>query len=503
MLYTRTPLFIGSGETFDHPEIKKDDDSPAEVLGFTRAGNTPFIPGSTIKGSLRRELEKFGMEDKNTELMQAVFGKGPEEGNGNDQGSGGKARFHDALLISRRMEPTPLPCWNMETKTFIEAHNCMDRITRTAADKMLFYQETVPAGVGFRLEITGRFGPDHAEAEKEAALLLAALEKFSEYDKGGLSLGADTASGRGRLFWELREVTVIEEDHVRKWLNDPSSRPFCTKLYQPVGSHRRTRLLSKGRVMLAPQPEENITIPIVLRFDSHFLVNDPPLQPELQKKKKGQDDDFPDHRPLRDEMGEVILPASSVRGTLRSQTEKIIRTLGARACEPGQAGTCRAADVKQDYQGLCLACRLFGAQGWRSPVRISDFRLTHSREETTQELLAIDRFTGGGKYGAKFNIQAIYKPVFEGEIEIELGRIAQVDDSIGKGDWGLGLLALVLRDLREGDISFGFGASKGYGSCTADIVCWDDEEFQGKARTGLENFREMVAKEQGGEDGQG
>ena len=504
LLHTQSPLFVGSGDTFEHPEIKKDDGTRAEVLAFTRAGNTPFIPGTTLKGYLRSRIWQLAQGNKEVEkLVEAVFGKGPGKEANRNQGQGGKARFHDALLISRRVEPTPLPYWNPETQTFIEAHNCLDRVTKTVAEKMLFYQETVPAGVGFAVEITGKFGPEDTLAEKEVALLLASLEWFSgKAEEEGLSLGADTATGKGRLLWELEEVSVIEESDVKGWLATPRSRPFYRELYRPIGPDREKGLLSAGRALLRPGPKENITIPVVIRFDSHFLVNDPPSPPEAEKKKKDLESEIADHRPLRDEQGQAVLPASSVRGALRSQAERIIRTLGGKACHPGTPGACRSTVPRRDYKDLCPACRAFGAPGWRSPVRISNFRLVESRGETTQELLAIDRFTGGGKHGAKFNVQAVYQPVFKGEVEIELGRLAQVEanDPPGEGNWVLGLLALLLRDLKEGDITFGFGASKGYGSCTAEIGCWDDEGFRKKARTGLDNFRKMVQK-QGGDDG--
>ncbi len=497
-LHTLSPLFVGSGDTFAHPEIKKEDGKPAEVLAFTKAGGIPFIPGSTLKGCLRNRMEQL-VDERYKSLFDALFGTGPEKGPGKDQGQGGKARFYDARLASRRVEPTPLPYWNPETQTFIEAHTCKDRVTGTCLDKMLFYQETVPAGLCFAVEITGRFGPGSTLSEKEVALLLVSLEEFSKDPSGdGLCLGGDTASGKGRLLWELKDVSVIDEGDVKKWIRDDACVPFCQDLYRPVGSGDTKRLLSIGKSLLKSPVREEVAIPITIKFDSHFLVNDPPSPSEVEKKKKDPDICTPDHRPLRDEMGRVLLPASSVRGALRGQAERIIRTMGGTACSPGTFGACRATDLGRDYRHLCPACRAFGAPGYRSPLRISDFRLADSKGEMTQELLAIDRFTGGGKRGAKFNIQAIFRPAFKGEIVVELGRLREIEKKGGTPDacWVLGLLALVLRDLIEGDITFGFGASKGYGSCRAEVGCWEDEQFRQKAVNGLKVFREMIDEKQ-------
>jgi hypothetical protein len=41
----------------------------------------------------------------------------------------------------------------------------------------------------------------------------------------------------------------------------------------------------------------------------------------------------------------------------------------------------------------------------------------------------------------------------------------------------LSLLAYTLRDLKEGDISFGFGAAKGYGATVADVRLTEAPDF--------------------------
>ncbi|MCI5133052.1 MAG: hypothetical protein D3904_16440, partial [Candidatus Electrothrix sp. EH2] len=113
-----------------------------------------------------------------------------------------------------------------------------------------------------------------------------------------------------------------------------------------------------------------------------------------------------------------------------------------------------------------IVCQVFGAAGWKTRIRIQDFHWTQQIDGPTeketrysgcaskqQDFVAIDRFHGGGKDGAKFAVEHSESPCFQGRITVS----RRVDES------GKGLLALVLRDLREGDISFGFGANKGYG----------------------------------------
>jgi CRISPR/Cas system CSM-associated protein Csm3 (group 7 of RAMP superfamily) len=194
-------------------------------------------------------------------------------------------------------------------------------------------------------------------------------------------------------------------------------------------------------------------------FDGPFLVND-----QSKSRKVTGDDHKADMNPRRETNGNVSLPAASFRGALRAQAEKIIRTVGGHACTTRKP--CKAITNTKDVKNLCLACRLFGASGWKTAIAIPQFELESCKnKEFRQDFLAIDRFTGGGKDGAKFDALSVLDPIFSGVIRIDMEK---------SGQWGLGLLALTLRDLKEGDITFGFGAAKGYGACQA-IVGWPDD----------------------------
>ena len=128
---------------------------------------------------------------------------------------------------------------------------------------------------------------------------------------------------------------------------------------------------------------------------------------------------------------------------------------------------------------------MFGAPGWRSPLALSDFVPEEGAcEIQTQEMLAVDRFTGGGREGAKYNAKAVIDPVFQGRIVLDRNRAPS---------FALGLLALVLRDLKEGELSFGWGsAGKGYGRCQeVEIERWNEEEFMKEA---TESWQALKAK---------
>jgi CRISPR/Cas system CSM-associated protein Csm3 (group 7 of RAMP superfamily) len=106
---------------------------------------------------------------------------------------------------------------------------------------------------------------------------------------------------------------------------------------------------------------------------------------------------------------------------------------------------------------LCLGCQLFGStrRGSRLIVEDASYAGDGLPVYKMHDFLAIDRFTGGGAEGFKFDALALWKPGFRARIF--LGNPEK---------WEVGWLTLVLRDLAEGWLRVGFGASKGFGKVT-------------------------------------
>ena len=113
-------------------------------------------------------------------------------------------------------------------------------------------------------------------------------------------------------------------------------------------------------------------------------------------------------------------------------------------------------DKEPGNNDLCLACQLFGSAQKGSRLRVMDAPISGIPVWKAVDFLAIDRFTGGGVDGAKFDAAALWKPVFSVRMFLE-----------EPNSWELGWLALTLRDLAEGRLSFGFGSAKGFGRATA------------------------------------
>jgi CRISPR/Cas system CSM-associated protein Csm3 (group 7 of RAMP superfamily) len=259
--------------------------------------------------------------------------------------------------------------------------------------------------------------------------------------------------------WVISDAVCIGTSKVEKWLDDADAG-----VWTAIPGQSRRDVLKAWSPRVKKDRHSKIVINLELQFEGPFLVNDPS---RTKHKNKEKDDDRPDHAPLRDSQGRAFLPAHSFRGALRSQAERILRTIGggkaACAGTPAADGLkpCKAVyDVNKVATDLCPACRVFGAPGWRAPMSVSDFVGDADDQAVRQEFVAIDRFTGGGVSGLKFNTEAAHGCRLCGTISVDLSKFSKV-----AGPWAIGLLALVVRDLAEGDIPMGFGKHRGYGVC--------------------------------------
>lgn len=454
VLTTTTPLHIGDGSTREDL-LNETDKSKVEIAAVaTDRHHRAYLPGKTLKGNLRAWLTTH--TDAPRALIESVFGsKDARE----PKAVGGKAEFEDAFGQTVPVTSPQAPYWQAERLTGVTVSVAIDRKTRTASHAKLFHKEFVPPGISFAVTITGQ-----DLTSDEVALLLFALEGFND-SEAPVSLGADTGDGQGRLTWCLREIARLKKEEVLAWIQKPTP-PVAYNGLIVLKDDERQSLLAQAATLRRVRSPAVVTLTLVLYFDGPFLVNDPSKTRKDKDRAQPQEDKerTPDHEPLRDHTGRLLLPARSIRGAIRSQAEKIVRTLNLNAACPSvdPDHACTAISDADLRTTLCLTCQAFGAPGWRAPIEFSNFIPVPNGEGTPfhQEMLAIDRFTGGGARHLKFDARAVYRPVLTGTMTVDLYRI---------DPWALGLLALTLRDLVEGDIPLGFGAAKGYGACKAEI----------------------------------
>lgn len=484
LLTTQTPLHIGCGSWTTRPGLiaQNSDGAPklVEVAAVaTDHEHRAYLPGTALKGNLRTWANQVGLADN----LREVFGYAEQDGAGQDTGRGGLAEFWDAPAVPKQQLGHLPPDWNLERLTGVAASVAIARRTRTASEQKLFYVEFVPPGVTFATSIAGML------TEAEASALLTVLES----SVAGLRLGARTGDGWGQVRWRLESLKRLDGSSLRAWLQNPRGIGYSYLPTLPQGEvdKRRDEAASSAKELVRPSAPQLI-VDVTLSFTGGFLVNDPrqAATETARAAEAGSRAITPDHTPRLDAAGRPYLPAASLRGALRAHAERILRTLGgdAGACQRDQThGACPAvssmgievADSNGQrpsaVEALCPACKLFGAPGWRSPLEVTDFRSTNDVQVETQEFLAIDRFTGGGADKLKFNARRAMRPVLAGRLSLDISAL----DRCGAGAWALGLLGLLLRDLTEGDIHFGFGTSKGYGACTAaarvSLVDWPDD----------------------------
>ena len=87
-------------------------------------------------------------------------------------------------------------------------------------------------------------------------------------------------------------------------------------------------------------------------------------------------------------------------------------------------------------------------------MTIEEFTQIEDFATRKQDFVAIDRFTGGAADEAKFDARYADAPTLQTRLTLHLDGLKPED---------VALLALALRDVCEGKVTFGFGASKGYG----------------------------------------
>ncbi len=459
VLVLQSPLVIRTGEAEERPAREGEDAEPGTVAQVERdVRGQPYIPGTSLKGAIRawavRRLPSAA------DRIEALFGHDPrrigedqEAGGGDEsrqQGLGGRAEFHDAFLADvSDKEACHRPDHEGEEapekpKLPEAGSTAIDRRTGTAARQKLRFTELVPKGRRFRLVVTG----DGLEA-RDVGLLLAAFDAFG---RGEITLGGDVGSGKGRARIDDVSLRRLDATDVAKWLQAMAPGVWweCIREAEP---------LAKQQIQ-QPTPAEDvpaIQVCLELAFDGPFLVS------ERNRGKKGEAE--ADLVPTRAGYDVAVLPGESVKGALRAQAERIARTVHNLDDEAEHASVRRLFGPRAGGEALR-----------RGALAVSDFLPCNEPQERQQELVAIDRFTGGAAAGAKFSIRHLESPRLAGSLSLRLRppewrkasgkRAGEIDrDALKVRTEDLGLLALLLRDLAEGDITFGYGASKGYGAC--------------------------------------
>jgi CRISPR-associated protein (TIGR03986 family) len=425
-----SPMHLGTGEERPLTREEMPPDTPAEqarpfaALLAKGHDDRPVIPGASLKGLLRAKAAAVGMP---AQLLTALFGS--ERQTDAETSQPGCIEFRTAFLV-KACPP------QIETRTGI------NRITRTVSDGQLFNQETLSPGEQFDVTLVLR-----SKGSAEIQALCHLLNRCTPDHP--IQIGAHKRAGWGTAAVKGLAVKVFGSEEASAWWRDPAAESDWSR------HAKKMELPTIKEVWTAPST--HISLPLTLAFDGPFAVRD-----SRYHKPRG-DTTLPDTRPrMRTINGAThpLLPATSLQGALRSQGERIHKTLS------HSGAALPRAQVLAGQAPLDLIQITFGCEGWQGLLGCcADFLGEPGTLQIEQDMLAVCRFTGGGQDSAKFRAAWFESPRISGKLQLNSTRLHLLPPKTQQAV--LGLLALIWRDLQEGDISFGMGRSKGWGLCQA------------------------------------
>ena len=395
---------------------------------------------------------------------------------GSADGQASKVTFFDAFLV------------NTNLKSEVRDGVGINRKTLTSRKGAKFTTEVLSkaAQFRFRLEVID-------PTPEELNLLLITL---SEFQSGRLSLGGDTTRGLGNFQLNIESVHHVDFSNIETVI-DYLKRNDITEL--DATSFENLRAEHLPTVTIKESDIETILPFNYCVVDIEYSL----LAPTVINQGFIADPDEVDITFVTSQVnvdGELTdtayLPGSSLKGVLRSRGEKIVRTLSAihakenglvyekivAACDPLETSknqelrACgeffKAIEEKRkkekeepvllDWQKLqehaCLTCLLFGSTHFAGRIKVIDAypeSVVNKEHSKKFDHVAIDRFTGGAREGAKFEARLLIHentPKFFGQLILR-----------NVEPWQLGMIAFVLKDLYLGDIRVGYGKTKGYG----------------------------------------
>lgn len=398
-VYDRTAKYVVEAECREPLHIGTGSGENGEVLIHPEE-NRPFVQATGIAGAFR----DFYRYDKalQTRLLGNAYGDDQEKDAG-----GSRVYFTDGFFGKSSVYTEIRPRLRMDGATGTGQSARTKGSGKKSGQK--FEMESVAAGSRFSFSIY--LYEKEEDLEKDLELGLKALHQ------GRIQLGGQKSNGCGY-------VKLIS---VKKAVYDFYDRE--DRRMWPEESKEMKDLLPE--LLKAEEAgTERLSFELSAQTEGGILVRSIAVTE--------YDENAPDAMNIRNHQREYILPASSVKGVIRSQMEKIAAYRNAQGVITEIFG--REKDsVREGIAGKirCFDCAI-GNKEDNDKVQV-------------QSRIHIDKFTGGVMYGSLFSEKPACGAL---TIRVELE---------GGLDRESGLLLMALRDLAMGIVPVGSGSSIGRG----------------------------------------
>jgi len=438
-----------------------------------------YIPGSSLAGALRTGMAAIDSID--TELIKTLWGFQPERDPNGPSPRTGHASF---ILIKDAVVTGGQP----ERRDGV----AIDRAWGAAANRMKYDRAILPKGSVIEFHLTLEQQKQQFESSKIAlAKLIQALEQ------GEIRIGAAKTRGLGCV--KLTNVQVQQQTFADRKKMLQVLRGQWDSISLPTTE--QATISTQLHIQIDWQPID----PVMVKAEAAGIAVDMlPLVSAI-------DDQTDDHLTL-------VLPGSSIKGVLRSQAERIIRTIGADQDNLNQSFDQQvqlplvtelfgraAKKIEQQANGKtqnngsngssdeakeepsrqigrlfvedCYAKCPMASQTWDQVMAattsedlqkaIQQTGLAHTQ---VAHHVAIDRWTGGASEGALYSVlepmNLAWHPV---QLTLELGQLDPATLKMKLLEPSLQrpllmLVLLLLRDLASKRIPLGFATNRGMGT---------------------------------------
>jgi CRISPR/Cas system CSM-associated protein Csm3 (group 7 of RAMP superfamily) len=443
-LITQSPLHVGGMSLNPTVDLSLASDGQGRY----------YIPGTSLAGAFRQWMFRHFEEPD----MKQLWGDQTD-----DRGHASFVLIEDAYFSDILVE--------------LRDGVGINRQTGAAAENNKFDRAIIPKGASCNLEMSVEVRADDPFSHNLDTLLNALCA-------GDIRLGAAKTRGLGRVKLENCQQltqTLNTKVGILQTLQDTLNPNYLA--YEPQLSQHKSEL----HIHIKWQPIGAVMVKDAIAGNAVDML------------------------PLTSVDGEhlaLVIPGSSIKGALRSQAERIVRTvlqqstpshfleqvkvpivkdLFGSAAEKNSLSSRQGALFVEDCYSQQPEEQPLSTEAWQNVIRANTqgaliAALSNAHLPSMQQSfhVAIDRWTGGASDGMLYsNLEPFNMNWSEIELTVDFCRLAE------RKLPSIALLLLLLRDLCQRRISLGYGANRGMGAIKIENI---QVEGQGLEEDGLTDF---------------